>query len=630
MSTYSTTVGLYGGFTHTLSVTTASQDIANNRSVINIVYWMTKNNSGTSYGTSSWSVTVNGQSFGGSATFSMTQGQSFTFLSKQITVTHNPDGTKSFSAAAHFDGLTDYCPAASVSGAYTVATIPRKSDFDVPTFTAGTAGTITIHRASTSFTHTITYAFVNASGTIATKTSSTTLTWTPPLAMLQQMTNATQATAGWIKVETFSGSTSLGIVQHNLTLTAGSDAVPSVGALTIAESTAAVKTLLGSSAGTQFVQGVSTITLGVNAASGYQGSTITGITATIGTASPQSVSTPTGSFALTPQDSGSVPLTVTVTDTRGRTATSTQTLTVIAYTPPTLSSIQARRATSAGTLSDQGTNIRVDLTANASSVKPKSSELNRMAITLATATSGGTTFTTDKTVSVRALSATSPITTTKSTYSVDASWSVLVTVADALTSSQALLTVATATVFMHWDGKDGIGVGKYRENGSVDAAGDVYARGGLLCPPGSVTAYAGTTAPAGWLLCDGSYYAQSAYAALYAVLGGVFGATSTTFAVPDLRGRVPIGVSAIDTDFASTGATGGEKAHTLTVSEMPSHNHGQVVTANSGGTGIRKDYAGDATGLGRYDQGVNTNTTGGGGSHNNLQPYIVLNYIIRT
>lgn len=146
-------------------------------------------------------------------------------------------------------------------------------------------------------------------------------------------------------------------------------------------------------------------------------------------------------------------------------------------------------------------------------------------------------------------------------------------------------------------------------------------------PPGTILTYAGAVAPAGFLICDGSEYAAASYAALFAVIGRTYGgaAGTNTFRVPDLRGRVPVGYSSTDSDFSTLGGTGGEKAHTLTVGEMPAHTHGysrsnvkNFVKVESSSTYGRSENV-DAT----------TDSTGGGGAHNNLQPYMVLNYIIK-
>lgn len=87
-------------------------------------------------------------------------------------------------------------------------------------------------------------------------------------------------------------------------------------------------------------------------------------------------------------------------------------------------------------------------------------------------------------------------------------------------------------------------------------------------------------------------------------------------------GRVMVGINTGDSDFNTVEKTGGAKTHTLTIAEMPSHEHGQYVTANSGPYG-RKDFAGEGPSS-RYDQGTTTMPAGGGGAHNNVQPYITV------
>lgn len=87
-------------------------------------------------------------------------------------------------------------------------------------------------------------------------------------------------------------------------------------------------------------------------------------------------------------------------------------------------------------------------------------------------------------------------------------------------------------------------------------------------------------------------------------------------------GRVPVGVDNSQSEFNTVEETGGEKTHTLTTDEMPLHSHAQYITANSGGTGVRRDFYADGSGYQQYPQGVNTGPSGGDLAHNNLQPYI--------
>jgi len=100
-----------------------------------------------------------------------------------------------------------------------------------------------------------------------------------------------------------------------------------------------------------------------------------------------------------------------------------------------------------------------------------------------------------------------------------------------------------------------------------------------VVPAGVVTQYAGTTAPSGWVLCDGSAYSRTnaAYSRLFNTISTTYGPGDgiTTFNVPDLRGRFAVGLTAADADFNALGETGGTKTETLTVNQMPSHTHVQ-------------------------------------------------------
>jgi microcystin-dependent protein len=92
-------------------------------------------------------------------------------------------------------------------------------------------------------------------------------------------------------------------------------------------------------------------------------------------------------------------------------------------------------------------------------------------------------------------------------------------------------------------------------------------------PPGVLAPFAGSAAPSGWLLCDGTAVSRTTYNNLFAVIASVYGAGdgTTTFNVPDLRGRVPVGKNTAT--FGSLAATGGEETHVITAPEMPSHTH---------------------------------------------------------
>lgn len=166
---------------------------------------------------------------------------------------------------------------------------------------------------------------------------------------------------------------------------------------------------------------------------------------------------------------------------------------------------------------------------------------------------------------------------------------------------------------------------------------------------GEIKMWSSSTIPSGWQLCDGTALNRTTYSALYSVIGTTYGAGdgSTTFNVPNLKGRVPAGYDSAQTEFNTMGKTGGEKTHLLTSAEMPAHNHtdsGHTHAAPDGAafwvTNGSSGNVGNGTfwGVHAFDGSTNSTAsaasniqnTGGGGAHNNLQPYLTIRYIIKT
>lgn len=163
---------------------------------------------------------------------------------------------------------------------------------------------------------------------------------------------------------------------------------------------------------------------------------------------------------------------------------------------------------------------------------------------------------------------------------------------------------------------------------------------GDTLPIGSITAYGKETAPANWLICDGSEVNRTTYSDLFKVIGTKYGEGngSTTFNLPNLKGRVPVGLDSDDTDFDTIGKIGGEKEVTLTIDKIPEHQHGEYIeygggkqpyTLASGGGTSKSGYFLNAQTTAYSGPQVLTEKTGGGQSHNNLQPYEVNNFIIK-
>lgn len=231
--------------------------------------------------------------------------------------------------------------------------------------TIGTALTISISKAHSNLTSTITYAFGSASGTIATKTSATSQSWTPPTSLLTQIPNSASGT-GTIKIETFNGTASVGSNSYVLTLSANTSVVPTSSLTLEMVNDNSIVNGWGI-----YLQGYSKVKATLTG-NGISGSTVKSMSLS-GTGLSSSSSYSTTSATLTGTSSvlntsGTLTYKGNVSDSRNRSATEkSQSISVVAYSQPSVSNVSLARSNSSGTIDTSGTYLKVAYTLNYSS-----------------------------------------------------------------------------------------------------------------------------------------------------------------------------------------------------------------------------------------------------------------------
>ena len=151
-----------------------------------------------------------------------------------------------------------------------------------------------------------------------------------------------------------------------------------------------------------------------------------------------------------------------------------------------------------------------------------------------------------------------------------------------------------------------------------------------VIPAGTVVLWGSNTVPAGWLKCDGSTYAIATYPALYSAIGNTFGSSSPNFQVPNLSGRVPYGVSA----SRALNTTGGVTTVKLTAAQSALRNHthpyGDYYNDSSAATSNAATGAGSNFNQTTANENTEYLQADAASAHTNIQPYIILHFIIKT
>lgn len=438
----------------------ATQNITNNTSTITAKVYL-KAPSGWSTDSSYWDCTINGTQVTNDKS-AVVSGTKVLLGQKTWTVTHTSSGTCSTTISfSYSNGLTSSgtytTKKGSGSGSITLNTIPRTSSFTLSksSMDMGASQTVTISRASSSFTHTVQYTFGGSTTTTHDKTTSTSVSFTPPISLATKIPNATSGTCT-VKVTTYNGSTAIGSTTKTFTLTVPSSVKPTV----------TLATTINNGLSGLILSGKSTIKI-TPTGTGSQGSTISSYTYSgaglSGTGSSKTTRT---------LNAGSYTVTVTVKDSRGRTNTASKSFTVYAYSSPTCS-ISAYRTDSSGKASATGGYVRLKLAWNLSN--PNGANTNAHTFKVEYKTSSVTSWTQTNNGTLNPSYSASNVTFNPNGVAVSTttSYNFRFTVTDSFGSTSAICTLSTINALLNLE-KNGVGIGKIYERGKLDVSGDVY------------------------------------------------------------------------------------------------------------------------------------------------------------
>ena len=480
--------------------------------------------------------------------------------------------------------------------------IPRVSTLTAAGVALGQEMTITITRAAEGFTDTVTWSCGSQSGTIATKTALTQLKWVPPVSLASQAPEATQA-AVVLTVTSFLNGSQVGSKSTTVQCAIPESVVPTL-SVTVEDRMGYLSKFGG------YVQNQSQARVITQAAGAY-GSTIKSIAAKCGALSASGADV---SFAL--GQSGSVPITVTVTDSRGRSASFDTSITVLPYRLPQVTIREAYRCDETGQQQPDGQWLKVVFDGSVTALAGNSATYRG----ICTVHNGDTT----RTVLLSDYTGKQTVTAGSFllTAGVDTAYDCRVSVQDdfnTVTSVDMLVSVAFALMDFCRDTK-AVGIGMRAKNAGklsigLDTDMDEHSIGNLADPQeaqdAATKAYvdrnAGTPYPVG------AIYMSIFDTSPASLFGGTWERLKDRFLL-----------AAGDTYEALT--MGGEAEHTLTVDEMPKHNHDFQASYSDIATG--SEVNGKILAGGDYNSWLwnfaKTNDSGWNAPHNNMPPYLAV------
>lgn len=604
------------GYRLRLTIEQLSQNVVANTSEIMVkLDLLNTTTTFTQYNCSAY-VDFNGQRLNWSGSPSMlSYNMTINLIERNVTISHNQDGSKSFGLMASFSGSGGWSPGnLKISGnTFTLTTIPRASSITVEDVMIGSPFTIDINRQSTSYTHTLRYSWFNKTGTIATDVGTTT-TWTIPNHFANDIPNSTSGT-GTIYVDTYNEGTKTGTQSVSFTASVPASMKPTLYSVTLTDTNGVARGLLS---GNNFLQVISNIQVTFDGASGSYSSSITGYKAEI--VNKNQVTNSNGGTLGIMNFNGSATVRASVFDSRGRQSDAKDiTINVIEYFAPIFSFTALRTRASPNI-------IQVIRNARISPISLYGNQKNVMTLSFKVAPLGSTYYTSDNGSASGAWTSVSNLTNSQANlsgnYIATKSFVVIGTLSDKFTSTEFSATVATESVVMSYD-KDGrVGIGKIVEQGragSIDVAGDGYIGGKFYVGNNEIKPGLTKTEILDMIYPVGSIYISISSSNPSYIMGG----TWQRFA----NGKTLVGIDEYDSDFNSPNRTGGEKAHQTTVEEMPSHAH--QFNTEAAGSPIALGWENGNNSamrakLGNYTLGLPTTSVGGNKPHNNLQPYITV------
>lgn len=445
-----------------------SQSITDNTSTVN--WRMTVSRTGAYYthnhqGDSTLSLNLDGSNVHYSYPTWETSGEEYTLASGSSTISHNADGTKKLPISCTFNPNNGLHGTITVSASLSLTTIPRSSSVSVGAGVIGSSVTININRQSSSFKHTVRYAWAGKSGTIATNVDTST-SWTIPLDFANDIPNSASGT-GTIYVDTYSGSTKTGTQSTTLTASVPSNVKPTFTGVSLSDLNGAAQNLIPN--GNTFIQVISNIKVAFNGAVGSYGSSITGYYAEI-VGKNQSTSSNGGGLGIMNYH-GTINIRARVSDSRGRWSdTKEVSVTVLEYFAPALSFNIARTGSTSSTLT-------VTRNAKIAPLAVSGSQKNTMTLTFKVARLGTTNFQVDTGPATGSWTSISTLVNSQANlagnYLANQSWVVIGTLEDKFTRSDFMVNVATESVVLSYD-RSGVGVNKIRERGALDVKGDIF------------------------------------------------------------------------------------------------------------------------------------------------------------